>query len=437
VRSPAILAPLRHRSFLLLFLGGVISDLGDWLNLLALLILVAFRWNLGVGALAAIAIARAVPFVVLAPVAGVWVDRLPRKPVMIACDLARAVVVLGLVWAPNIVTLVLIVIVAECFSVFFGPARQATIREVVPDESLLAANSLTSLSVQLTKVIGPAIGGLLVAIGGPRAAFYVDSATFLASAAFISQLFGLAAPRSEEEAPTTRFWQEFTTGLSFIYHRRVLAVAVSSVTAALFLIFTFDALGALALKDLGLDQSLVGLAVGSVGLGTAAGAVIIGQTGTRFDPLAMIGIGAAGAGVLVAVVGGGIMGHVTGLGIAWLPVWLGLGLAGAALFIPYSYVLQHETPQELLGRVSATANGLQTTFQILAPLIGAVLAAQLGIGFVYVVAGIGLAILGAAVLRFGLERRIDAETGAETGSGSVVEEAEVRGYSEEPRSSER
>jgi MFS family permease len=402
MRRPEILAPLRHRSFRLLFLGGLISDLGDWLNLLALLILVAYRWNLGVGALAAISIARAAPFVILAPVAGVWVDRLPRKPLMIACDLARAVAMLGLVWAPNIIAAIVILVIAESFSVFFVPARQASIREVVPDESLLAANSLTALSTQITKVIGPAIGGALVAIGGPRAAFYVDSATFVASAVCISLIQGLTSPAPEQdEEQESSFWSEFTAGLSFIYHRRVLAVAVTCATAAIFLIFTFDALGALALKDLGLDPALVGLAVAFVGLGTAIGAVLIGQMGKRINPIALMAVGVVVVGSMVAVVGAAIMARVTGLGIAWLPVWLILGLAAAGLFVPYSYILQRETPRELLGRVFATSGGLQTTFQILAPLLGAVLAAQFGIGFVYTVAGIALAAVGLAVLALG------------------------------------
>lgn len=415
MRQPEILAPLRHRSFRLLFLGGLISDLGDWLNLLALLILVAYRWDLGVGALAAISIARAAPFVVLAPVAGVWVDRLPRKPLMIVCDLARAVAMLGLVWAPNIVAAIVILVVAEAFSAFFVPARQASIREVVPDESLLAANSLTALSTQITKVLGPAVGGLLVAIGGPRAAFYVDSATFLASAACISLLRGLAAPApSHDEQQEAGFWGEFTAGLSFIYHRRVLAVAVTCSTAAIFLIFTFDALGALALKDLGLDPSLVGLAVACVGLGTAVGAVIIGQTGQRYNPIGLMATGVMVVGAMVAVVGAAIVAHITGLGIAWLPVWLLLGLAAAGLFVPYSYILQRETPRELLGRVFATSGGLQTTFQILAPLLGAVLAAQFGIGFIYTVAGIALALLGVAVLALGREAGVEPTLARET-----------------------
>ena len=80
--TPEILAPLRHRSFRLLFGGQIVSDLGDWLDFLALIALIAYRWNMGSGALAALSVAVALPFAVIAPLSGVWADRLPRKRLM-------------------------------------------------------------------------------------------------------------------------------------------------------------------------------------------------------------------------------------------------------------------------------------------------------------------------------------------------------------------
>ena len=96
----AILKPLQHRPFRLLFAGQVISDLGDWLDILAVITLIAYRWDLGAGALAALSITLAIPWAFIAPVSGVWVDRWPRKTTMIASDLIRAVVVLGLIGPP-------------------------------------------------------------------------------------------------------------------------------------------------------------------------------------------------------------------------------------------------------------------------------------------------------------------------------------------------
>jgi MFS family permease len=396
--KPALLAPLRHRTFRLLFGGQLVSDLGDWLDFLALIALIVYRWNLGPSALAALSVAVALPFAVIAPLSGVWADRLPRKTVMVAADLGRALVVFGLVVAPNLATVLALVFVRGVFSTFFGPARQATIAAVVPHDDLLAANALSQLSFQLTKILGPVLGGLLLAAVGPRSAFLVNAVTFLVSAVFIVQLPTItpaAQTKEETEAQAPRFWREFREGLSSLIHRRALFLAVASNSAAMLIIFTFDSLGVLALRELGIE-ALFGLTVGSIGLGTAAGAIAIGQWGKRIHPFVTIGAGQIGGGFVVALLGVAVMLHARGTG-AWVMVYLLIGLAAAAVFVPYGYVVQVETPPEVLGRVFATAGGIQNALLLLAPPVGAVLAELWGIGVVLTAAGIALALLGLVV----------------------------------------
>jgi MFS family permease len=403
----AILIPLRHRAFRYLFAGQVVSDLGDWLDFLALIALIIYHWDLGAPALAALSVTAALPSILVAPVAGVWVDRLPRKWLMIGADLGRAAIVLGLVWAPDLVTVLVLVFMKFTLSAVFGPARQATIRMVLPDEDLLPANGLTQLSIQGTKVLGPLVGGVIVSLAGPRAAFLVDSITFLVSAAFLTQLPSRALITSaeseeeeEEEEVEQGFWAEFRSGLAIIFKRRALGVAVVGMAAALFMIFTFDGLGPLALRDLGVGESLLGLAIGSVGLGTAVGAIVVSQWGGRLPPFLVMGGGMLVAGALVAIVGTAAILHLNAAGLTWIPVWLAIGLSGAAVFVPYGYILQRETPPDMMGRVFATANGVQTTFQLSAPVVGAALAELTSIGLVLGIFGVGLSLVGLAVMAF-------------------------------------
>src|SRR5207248_2382765 len=103
-------------------------------------------------------------------------------------DLARAAVVTCLIFAPSIWVLLPLVFLKTLFSTAFGPAQQATIRATVPEGDLLAANSLSQLATQVTKVAGPALGGLIVATWSPRAAFGIDAVTFLVSAAILTRL---------------------------------------------------------------------------------------------------------------------------------------------------------------------------------------------------------------------------------------------------------
>jgi MFS family permease len=398
---PAILAPLRHRAFRLLFGGQVVSDLGDWLDFLALITLLVYKWGLGAGALAALSVAIALPWAFVAPIAGVWVDRWPRKPVMVTCDLARAVVVLGLVFANSLPVVLALVFVKTVFSTFFGPARRATIASTVPQDDLLPANGLSQLSVQGTKVVGPALGGILVALAGPRAAFVVDALTFVVSALLIMQLpsaAATAADQAEEEQQGRSFRREFREGFAYLVHRRTLRMAVGSMAAALFIIFIIDSLGVLALKRLGVDAALFGLAVGSIGLGTACGAILVGQWGKRFNPFQIMGGGQCVGGLMVALLGVAVLLSARGTGPGSILLYLVIGFSAAAVFVPYEYILQVETPQEMMGRVFATANGVQTLFQLGAPPLGAILASTWGVGPVFTAAGGLLALVGVGVL---------------------------------------
>jgi len=165
------------------------------------------------------------------------------------------------------------------------------------------------------------------------------------------------------------------------------------------IIFTFDSLGVLALRELGIGEALFGLAVGCMGLGTAVSAIAIGQWGKRIQPFVTMGAGQLGGGLVVALLGAAVTLHAHGTGV-WLIVYMLIGFAAAAVFVPYGYVIQVETPQELMGRVFATAGGIQNAFLLLAPPLSATLAELWGVGFVFTTAGIVLALLGLVVFLF-------------------------------------
>ncbi len=394
--------------------GQVVSDLGDWLDFLALIALIVYRWELGATALAALSVAVALPRIVVGPIAGVWVDRWPRRTVMVAADIARAAIVLGLVFASDLIIVLVLVFAKGVFSAAFGPARQASVRATVPEEDLLAASSLGQLSVQVGKVFGPVIGGLLVAVAGPRAAFAVDAATFLVSAAFLIQLprvSGRAAARGAEEAAATpNFWTELREGVRFVLHRASLTIAIGSMSAALFMIFIIDSIGVLALKELGVNEALFGIAVGAIGLGTAVGAVAIGQWGRRFSPFRIMGVGQVVSGAAIAGLGGAVMLSVRGTGVEWVLIYLITGISAAAVMVSYGYILQVETPRELMGRVFASAEAVQTVFQLAAPPLAAVLVQIYGVGSVFAAAGVALAVVGLLVVL--TSARVRVSTGA-------------------------
>ncbi|HYE13035.1 MAG TPA: MFS transporter [Pyrinomonadaceae bacterium] len=222
-------------NFRRLWLGQVVSEIGDWLNniaVLALAIELARGRSVGL-AIAVYAIARHLPLFIFGPVAGVVVDRVSRRRVMIAADIARAVLALGFLFAGRLSSLAVIYVVgASLFSVsaFFNAAKRATIPNLVGGtEELLAANSLSASTTAATIAVGSALGGVAATALGRDAVFVINAVTFLASAEMIRRVRAGRRARAEaEERPARRaspaaFFSEFREGLRYVGRDRVLA----------------------------------------------------------------------------------------------------------------------------------------------------------------------------------------------------------------------
>src|SRR5579859_560578 len=383
MRRLLILHPLRHRPFRLLFAGQAVSDLGDWLDLLALLFLIAFRWRLGPAALSALVLAQLLPFALIGSFAGVLADRWPRRATLVGCDLARAAIVLGLLWAPNLPALLLLVAAKLTLSTLFGPARQATIRATVPEADLLSANALSRLSFQSSKVIGPSLGGVLVAVVGARAAFAVDAATFLASAAFLARLPALPRLPDEAAQAAPAFRRELRAGFGYIRRSRALRLLVGAMTAEYILVAGSDSSSVLVLQRLALNEAAIGRAIGCAGLGNILASIAIGQWGHRHNAFTMLAAGLMLAGFIGVITGGAAAASIAAVPAVWLVVSGITGVAFAAIWTPYAFLIQRETEPALMGRVSASALALCSAGGLAGPPLGAALAKLWSVGAMY------------------------------------------------------
>jgi len=183
-----------NADFRRLWTGQVVSEIGDWLNNIAVLALVIqLAGASGVGlAVALYAIARHLPLFLFGPVAGVVVDRVSRRRVMIAADLARAALALGFLLASRFSSLAVIYAVgAALFSVsaFFNSAKRASIPNLVEGtNALLAANSLSASTTAATIAVGSALGGVVATALGRDAVFFLNALTFVASAEMIRRI---------------------------------------------------------------------------------------------------------------------------------------------------------------------------------------------------------------------------------------------------------
>ena len=267
----------QNHEFRNLWCGQVVSELGDWLNSIAIYALILKLSDSGM-AMAGAMMAKLLPIVLVSPIAGVIVDRVSRKRVMIISDLLRCGVVLGFLLVEDQGTLWLVytlVIVEISLSGFFEPARSAIIPSLVPKKDLVTANALSGSTWSVMLAFGAALGGVVVHLFGIRAAFILDACTFLVSAWFISRITN--QPKLEKKAlPKQTGYQEFVESMRYIWSEPMILV-LSLLKAGLAVaggIMTMIPL--MASKVLSGSLSLgIGILYSARGLGAALGPILV------------------------------------------------------------------------------------------------------------------------------------------------------------------
>ncbi len=236
--SPSGWRLLKTKDFALLFAGQAISQIGDSLNKVALL---WFVYTLTGSALkmTVVGLLQTLPPLLFGPLIGVYLDRWPKKPVMIAVDLLRTVLILliPLLYACDALTLgrlYLLVFVTAVVSTIFGPALASSIPLIVPRSQFTAANALLQSTTNVGLLVGPAVSGVGIALIGAQNVLYVDAATFLVSVLCLMPIRMRESPELvAAQAQTQQVLQELRVGFRFVFlqHRTVFLLMV---TAALF-----------------------------------------------------------------------------------------------------------------------------------------------------------------------------------------------------------
>ena len=354
------LALLRNRSFALLWLAQMISNLGD-MALYIVLPVTVYQATQSKGDLGLTFVCGTLPALLFSLLGGVLADRWPQRRTMVAADLARMAAVLLLLFVRNVkhfgphdlALFYTVSFLVASFSCFFSPARQSIMRIAVPKEQILQANSLVFTGSQACNLLGPAVGGLLLAFLSAKSVFVFDAATFAVSALLISlvqvsALAGQGQPVKPRRGPAG-VWEDAREGISYITQSAILRPALTLILFAAASSQITNTLEFPFVRD-----------VWREGPGQYAALVSIGYA-------AAVLTGAAGAGPLRSVaparlllIGFTIMG-VTGLFFAWTT---GLVVGGALLFVSVTgnsilnigniTLFQRSAPPHIQGRVSAT-----------------------------------------------------------------------------------
>lgn len=388
--TPSLFA---HRDFRLLLLGQTTSQAGTQISgvaipLLAVLTLHASTFEVGL-----IGAASTISFAVIGLPAGAWLDRRRRRGLLVASDIARAVLlgsipVAALMGVLTLGQVIAVALLAGLARVFFDVGYQSYIPTVIGKDRVLAGNAAMEFLRSSGQVAGPGVGGVLVALAGAANVVLIDAITFAVSAA---TLLGIRArePESAREGASRHMGRQVLEGLGFVVRNRILlATAIASATSN----FVFAVASAVMVifmnRTLGLPAAGIGLVIALGSVATMAGAAVTPRLARAWGSVRVIWLSLALTVPLQVLVAFAQPGWLVLLGV------LGTA-AGEFGQIVYSIsnvsVRQRLCPDRMLSRVNATMSVLIMGLFPLGALLGGISGELIGPRLTLLAAGVLLA----------------------------------------------
>ena len=305
-----------------------------------------------------------------APMLGVWVDRLPRKPILVWGNLASAAAVLPLVLVRDEGDVWLIWAVAFLYGVSFvvlPAAVNGLLKDLLPEELLVDANSGLATFKEGFRLFGPLIGAAIFATAGGWLVAVVDAASFVLAAAFIATInVSEAAP-----PPRTGFRDEVAAGLRFIVRDRVLRNVLIGMAASILVIGFFESSIYALLDAFDKAPTFAGILITVQGVGAIAGGVTASFVVRRLGEVA-----ATAAGLTTMATSTAVMALAPSMAVIYAGVVI-LGIALPWTFVAFTTLMQRRSPAHLIGRVSATVDVLLSTPQAISLVVGSLLVSLL------------------------------------------------------------
>ncbi|MEK3751749.1 MFS transporter [Paenibacillus sp. FSL E2-8871] len=395
---------LKNKVYMRVYSAYATATFGDWFDALAIQVLVGYRWQASPLMLALIPVSIALPGILLGSVAGVAADRLNKLKLMRMCDLLTALLTVLVLFAPNMVWLLPLLMLRAAISTLNVPAQQSMTRSMVREDQLLQATSLNGIVNQGSKIAGPLLGGFALSVLTPQWCILINAClrgcSYLLLLTVKNSEAGQVSSESkgdpEEHVSLRTMWKE---GWSFMLRSRLLLNSM-----------LFGLVGALAIQMIDFqftslfriiapaEESMLGWLVAATGVGAILMIMVMNKMnrGTGYGwklgtGYALIGVSVGGLGLLQP-------------GVTSLPVLLlgfVLGLGNGMFMITFNYCLQKETPPHMTGRVFGIQSTILSGVMIGAPLLGGMLVQAAGPSRIFLNFGIVIALIGVLGIVFG------------------------------------
>jgi MFS family permease len=385
----------RHSDFLKLWSAETISVFGSQVGQLAVPLLAILVLDASAFEVAVLGAVLFLPFIFFALPAGVWVDRLPRRPVLIVSDFGRAALlgtipVAYLFDALTLAQLFVVAFLVGTLQVFFDVAYQSYLPSLVERERIIEGNSKLEISRSAAQLGGPGLGGALVEIVTAPYAVLLDAVSFAASGLFLLRIRKPEARPAVEAVDGTRpsLWTDVREGLSFVASNPNLrAQAGCTATSNLFATVAFSIYLVFAVRELDLSAAAIGLTF-SVG---AAGSMVAALTATRIS--GRFGIGPTSI-VVAALFGPAtLLIALAPVGNQAIPILISAQLVFGFVVVVYNIVQvsyrQAICPPRLQGRMNSVMRFMVWGTIPIGSLIGGALATWLGLRETMLIGAIG------------------------------------------------
>jgi len=402
---------LKNRNFFLLWIGQIISQLGDRLGQMALIAFVYLRAPGSTLQMAKILSFTIIPVFIVGPLAGVYVDRWDRRRTMFSCDFLRSLLVLAiplfLFYSKSLAPVYLIIFIAFSIGRFFVPAKLSIIPDLVDKKDLLIANSLVNTTGMIAATLGFGISGVLVEWLGAKSGFYLNSLTFLISGTFIfliSKRFAVAMDFKKIgqeiiDVISKSVFQEIKEGVFYFIRKKEIRFTAGIIFAL------WSALGAVYVVIIVFVQNTLhsttkdlGLLVMFLGIGLFLGSLIYGRFGQRIAHYKVIFVSLVLSGIMLDIFALGIYNYPNFAIAALLALCLGSIIA--PIMIASNTIIHSVSDNDMLGKIFSSFEIVMHLGFILFMFISSMLAERFSHLLILVIVGGLLSLLGLVNLFF-------------------------------------
>lgn len=389
----------KNKAFLFLIASQIVSAIGNWLDLLAIMTLVAVKWNASPMAVSGVMLVFVGPMVLFGPISGVLSDRFERRSIMVLSDLVCVILVLGVAFSTELWQVYVLLFLKSSFVALFIPAKNGKLKEIIKDDHIQAAMGISAMIDNGAKIIGPVLSGMVVATLGVQLAFYIDAFTFVLSALLL-----LGVPKQNRNAVLkvnaqkklnifSNLLVELKEGFIFLKSIPVILISLLISTLLLLVLQIADTQFMVLLRGIFQDPvTVAGYSMAASGVGMFIASAIFTKKHIK-STLNYMFFGAFGLGIsLIAVA---VMVHLstTVLAIVYPMLFFLAGFSFGSAIIPLNIVAQKSTPVEKTGRIFGLINSMTTLGTLIGMVLGGILSELFGVVTTFIVSGVSLIVV--------------------------------------------